>query len=127
MAINCLSKAKQTQSFYDHTSKFMKSAEWIVIINKLKVLLNIENEKKTTATEMVDILSPQEIGKTNNDDNDKEKQTTIYISDNDTTEEVKTERGHNIESITGFTHGKRHKDGVVRSKHAPIKGKNNEN
>ena len=117
----------------------MKSAEWIIIINKHKELLNVDNETKTSTTEMADmadVLSPEEIEKRNNDNNNKqqettielsdndEQQTTIEISDNDVTEKGLAEQVHDISSLTGFTHGKKHKEGVTRSKRVPTKGKN---
>ena len=45
MTRNCLTKAKKSQSFYERKSQFMKSAEWIIIINNLTALLNVHNEK----------------------------------------------------------------------------------
>ena len=63
MAINFLSKEKQSQSFCEHKSEFMKSAEWIVFIHKLVALLNVESKKKPTRAEMIDISSSEEVKK----------------------------------------------------------------
>ena len=58
---NCLSKSKQCQSLYDRKSQFLKSTEWAVIINKLKLLLNKENKNQQIATKTSAVILPEVI------------------------------------------------------------------
>ena len=63
---------------------------------------------------MEDVLSPEGIGKSTNDKDDKEQQTTIQIRDNDeqqnaiensddgNTEKDAAEQVHDVPSIAGF-------------------------
>ena len=76
--------------------------------------------------DMEDVLSPEEIEKRNNDNNNKQQESTIEISDNDeqqTAIEISNEQVNDISSLTGFTHEKKHKEGVTQSKRVPVKGK----
>ena len=98
----------------------MKSAEWIVIINKLHTLLNIDQSVPEKGTEITDNCNAVVIHQHN--DSNQERTETVEIDDSDT-EESKTQNDNITPSITGFQHGEKHKKGVARSKVLPVGGR----
>ena len=59
---NWLSKATQCQLYYTQKSKFVQSAEWIIIINQIKTVLNDNDElPKTSDATKPDIIDLETI------------------------------------------------------------------
>lgn len=101
-ARNWLSKAMQCQLYYTHKSKFALSAQWIIILNQIKAVLNDNEELQNTSdATKPDVIDVEAI------DNRNE-----HVAN----KEVEVMNVDNITAATGFHHGIKLNQGLLRKK-----------